>query len=132
MFTRISQSNRVSGFLAVEIQSSSQATVASLSGEIDGVRVTWTGTAKVMPGDKFDREAGEKLALSRALLAAGAQLHRQAQGRMKCLEDNAEHSRQSRAEKEKEKELLKKAAESPTVSRRRRFSRKSKETAQTL
>lgn len=108
--------------LHVDVQHSSEASVALLTGEFDGEDYTWTGAAKVTPGDKWDKEVGEKLAISRALMKAAVQLNRQANGRMKCLEDNAQQSRDKRKFK----------SEAPTPVKRRRFLRSKESTTSTL
>lgn len=78
------------------VVSSGEATIAVVSIDIDGILHSWEGTAKRDNGDKFNIEIGRKLALSRALDKAARQLERQANGLVKCTEDNRLQSLASR------------------------------------
>lgn len=70
------------------VVSTGEATIAVVSIEIDGITHSWEGTAKRDTSDKFNLEIGRKLAMSRALDKAARQLERQANGMVKCTEDN--------------------------------------------
>lgn len=74
--------------LETRVVSSTDATIVIVSGVIDDERFEWEGTAKRDPGDRYNSEVGNKLALSRALSAAASQLARQANGLTKNIEDN--------------------------------------------
>ena len=75
--------------LSTEVVVTSEATVAVVTAVVEGQTYTWTGVAKVYPGDKPKREIGIKLAVSRALSRAAKQLAKQAEGEVKNIDDNA-------------------------------------------
>lgn len=86
--------------LLLTTTSSSEATIATLTGNIDGEIFTWTGTAKRFPGDKFIPDIGRKLAIGRAFASAGRQFLKQGNGLVKSSDHNraaAKLSREKRA-----------------------------------
>jgi len=99
--TKITQ-NFNSAPISAEVVHSSEATIALVTMEVDGVSYTWTGTAKKDPTDKFDPEVGTKLALARAFTSAASQMNRQAQGKVKCIDDNARASAEAAARRSQE------------------------------
>jgi hypothetical protein len=78
------------GVLSVHVISTSEASIAVVSGHIDGQDYIWTGTSKRGPEDRPVLETGSKLALARAFENAAKQLNRQADGALKNHDDNRE------------------------------------------
>lgn len=72
--------------------STSEATIAELSVEIDGVTHSWAGTAKRDPLDEYNEQIGERLAVGRAFEKAARQLLRQGNGFVKSADDNRQQS----------------------------------------
>lgn len=81
----------------VLVVSTTEATIATVSLNIDGVNHSWQGTAKKVSSDKYNAMIGTKLALGRALIKAGSQLVRQANGLVKSIDDNAVQAEKSKA-----------------------------------
>lgn len=79
--------------LTAEVVVSSEATIAVVTGTIEGETYTWEGTAKRFPGDKWVRKIGIQLAMSRALQRAAKQLAKQGNGAVKNIDDNASRPR---------------------------------------
>lgn len=73
----------------LEIVTTREATIAVLTATIDGQELSWTGTAKRFPGDKWVPGIGVRLAVGRAFAKAGNRLQRQGNGFVKNLDDNA-------------------------------------------
>lgn len=82
--------------VTAEVVSTNDATIAVVSLVLDGVPFIWTGTAKREPGDRFSKEIGERLALSRAFDKAHKQMLRGANGLIKSAEDNRVQSKAQR------------------------------------
>lgn len=74
--------------IQTEIISSPTATIAIVQCWLGNDFIEVTGTAKRDNEDSYDREIGEKLALGRALESLSKKLLRQANGKVKCAEDN--------------------------------------------
>lgn len=90
--------------ITIELAVTREATIAQATGLIetagDGVELyNWSAASKLDPADKFDREIAIKLATGRALLKAGNQLIRQANGRVKNIDDNKKQSEIQKAER---------------------------------
>lgn len=83
----------------VLVVSTSEATIATVSANIDGVNYTWQGTAKKVSSDRYNAVIGTKLALGRAMAKAANQMIRQANGLVKSIDDNARQSEQSKTKK---------------------------------
>lgn len=98
--------------ITIDLAVSRDATVVRATGLIetdgDGVELyEWTAASKLDPADKFDYEIAVKLATGRALEKAGRQLIRQANGRVKNIDDNRKQSTEQKTAREaaKKKEL---------------------------
>lgn len=76
---------------------SSDATTGIGFATIDGESYTWSASAKVDPLDDFDREVAIKLTVGRVLEKASKQLLRQAEGRVKNIDDNRKQSAAQKA-----------------------------------
>lgn len=80
--------------LHLDVTTTPEATVAVLTGWIDGENYTWTGVSKRFPGDRYAPGIGVKLASGRALLRAAKQLIKQGNGLVKNMDDNRERQAQ--------------------------------------
>lgn len=93
-------SNRIEDYADVQTIVTNDVVVTELTiwNPAENASRTFVGTArrfggdKDTPADKADPQIGYTLALSRALKAAGARLERQANGLVKCAEDNRQAS----------------------------------------
>ena len=97
--------------VATEVVSSREATIATVSFEVDGQQFLFTGTAKVDPSDRFDPAVGVELALARAFESASKRLNRRANGLVKCAEDNRLASIKARRRREKAERKAARASE---------------------
>lgn len=73
----------------LEVVTTREATIAVLTATVDGEEMSWTGTAKRFPGDKWVPGIGLRLAVGRAFAKGGSRLQRQGNGFVKNLDDNA-------------------------------------------
>lgn len=97
----------------VTVQHDREASVAEIVGDFNGETRVWTGSCKVTPGDKFNREVANFLAVGRAFEKASRQLLRQGNGLVKHADDIVEIKKAQRLA----------PAPEPQPARRRRFRR---------
>jgi len=84
----------------LDVVTTPEATVAVLSGIINGEAYTWNGVSKRFPGDRYIPAIGIKIAVGRAFARAAKQMLKQGNGLVKNMDDNRERqAEQAKAQK---------------------------------